>query len=353
MAGRVMGGPTPAWVALRGFNLRRYLCVWQGDVPLLAPLPPSAIEFPISRLTLRLAFALVTLTTSACAAVGWTLPNYGFFGFAPQPDARQLAPVTVIEHVKLIVASDTTALHEGEFRIDSTRTGGELVWVISRRTLDAQQRPVADSVWMDGWTLRTLRTASHRADGVLRQRFDRRAVQSEWTLPTGRVKRRKMLYEAEPYGGIGIEVLVATLPLQVAAGGQLPVVDGFDTPMAWLSYEVVAQTQEARSAVGGMVFRPVWLVDIGLRGATQRLWIDGMDRSILRREAVLSPTTRQLVVRGQPVPSLQYFPVEPLTSANVTGARTVRQGRPAQVVPWQPPPPSSGSAPPPGGTDTP
>lgn len=299
--------------------------------------------------------AFSAFAVSACSAVGWELPNYGFFGFVPRPDARQLAPITVIENVKLVTAADTTEIHEGEFRIDTTRAGGERIWVITRRSLDAAQQPVLDSVWLDGWSLRTLQTSSHRASGVLRQRFDRRAVHSEMTGPDGRTKRRKTLYEAEPYSRIGIEVIIATLPLQPSAGGQLPVVDGFGGDLAWVTYEVLTQTQEARSAVGGLVFRPVWLVEVGLRGVKQRLWIDGMDRSIIRRESAISPTTKQLVVRGQPVPSLQYFPVEPLASAK-PAARSFRQGPAAQVVPWQPPPatptiPPSSEPPPSGGTN--
>jgi hypothetical protein len=283
---------------------------------------------------------------SACSAVGWELPNYGFFGFVPRPDARQLAPVTVIETLKLVTATDTTDVHEGEFRIDTARVQGERIWVITRRSLDAQQRPVVDSAWLDGWSLRTLRTASHSASGVLRQRFDRRAVYSELTGTDGRTKRRKTLYEAEPYGTVGVEVIISALPLQEASGGQLPVVEGFGGDLSWLTYEVLTKTQEARSAVGGLVFRPVWLVEVGLRGVKQRLWIDGMDRSILRRESAISSTTKQLVVRGQPVPSLQYFPVEPLAAATGGGSRSLRQGRPAQVVPWQPPPPAPATPPP-------
>lgn len=306
------------------------------------PFHPFTPEPPISRSRPLSALAFCALATSACSAVGWELPNYGFFGFVPRPDARQLAPVTVIENVKLVTPSDTTDVHEGEFRVDTARVGGERIWIITRRSLDAQQQPVLDSVWLDGWTLRTLRTASHRATGVIRQRFDRRAVYSEFTGLDGRTRRRKTLYEAEPYGVVGIEVIVATLPLQQSAGGQLPVVEGFGGDLAWLTYEVLSKTEEPRSAVGGLVFRPVWLVEVGLRGVKQRLWIDGTDRSILRREAVISPTTKQLVVRGKPVPSLQYFPVEPLAAATsaVRPARSLRQGLPAQVVPWQPPPPT-------------
>jgi hypothetical protein len=316
--------------------------------PTTSPLTP---EIPIPRPRLLSAFVLAALAVSACSAVGWELPNYGFFGFVPKPDARQLAPVTVIENLKLVTATDTTDVHEGEFRIDTTRAQGERIWVITRRSLDTQQRPVLDSVWLDGWSLRTLQTARHGATGVLRQRFDRRAVYSELTGADGRTKRRKTLYEAEPYGLAGIEVVISALPLQEAAGGQLPVVDGLGGDLSWLTYEVLTKTQEARSAVGGMVFRPVWLVEVGLRGAKQRLWIDGMDRSILRRESPLSPTTKQLVVRGQPVPSLQYFPVEPLAGANASASRSLRQGRPAQVVPWQPPPPTPTTPPPAGGAN--
>jgi hypothetical protein len=268
------------------------------------------------------------------------LPNYGFFGFVPKPDPRQLAPITVIENVKVITAADTTEVHEGEFRVDTSRVGGERIFIITRRSLDAQQRPVLDSVWLDGWTLRTLHTASHRATGVLRQRFDRRAVFSELTGADGRTKRRKTLYEAEPYSAVGIEVVISTLPLQEAAGGQLPVVDGLGGDLSWLTYEVLSKLQEARSAVGGIVIRPVWLVEVGLRGEKQRLWIDGMDRSIVRRESVISPTTKMLVVRGQPIPSLQFFPVEPLAASGRAATTSLRQGRPAQVVPWQPPPPT-------------
>ncbi len=316
---------------------------------MLGPFSPSTHpltpELPIPRSRLLSVLAFCVLAVSACSAVGWELPNYGFFGFVPKPDPRQLAPVTVIENVKLVTATDTTDVHEGEFRIDTSRVGGERIWIITRRSLDAQQRPVLDSAWLDGWTLRTLNTASHRATGTLRQRFDRRAVFSELTGTDGRTKRRKTLYEAEPYGTVGIEVIISALPLQDGAGGQLPVVDGFGGDLAWLTYEVLTKIQEPRSAVGGIVIRPVWLVEVGLRGEKQRLWIDGMDRSILRRESVISPTTKHLVVRGQPVPSLQFFPVEPLASST-PATRSLRQGSPAQVVPWQPPPPTPATPPP-------
>ncbi len=278
--------------------------------------------------------AVLALAGTACSAVGWELPNYGFFGFVPRADGRALKPVTVIEVVRRIEGGDTTDLHEGEFRVDTARARGERMWIITRRTIDAQQRPVVDSAWLDGWSLRTLRTARHSADGITRLAYDRRAVQAEHVSPAGRVRRRKTLHEAEPYGAVALDVLIAAMPLREGAGGQLPVVSDFGGDLYWVTYEVLSQTTEARTLSGGISFRPVWLVELGIKGQKSRLWVDASDRTLLRREEVLSPTARMLVVRGAPVPSLQYFPVQPLT-ASTAGPRShsIRQGRPLQVIP--------------------
>lgn len=257
-----------------------------------------------------------------------------------------MAPLTVLEKVHVVAGGDTTEVAEGEFRVDTARIGGEKVWVVSRRTLDLQQRPVLDSVWFDAWTLRTLSTVRRDAGGVTRQRFDRRAVHAEHVAPDGRTRRRKTLYEAEPYGGVGIELVIATLPLEEGGGGELPVVEGFGADLDRVVYRVLAKQSQARTGAGAMMIRPVWLVEVTSRQGQQRLWIDAIDRGIMRRERVLGDTAKQVVSRGPAIPPLQYFPVEPLATAPAP-SRSLRQGAPAQVVPWTPPPPvpDSGSSP--------
>lgn len=276
---------------------------------------------------------IIALLAGGCSAIGWELPNYGFYSFAPRADPRQMEPGTVLEVVRRVVPGDTTDLHEGDLRLDTTTVGGEQAWVISRRTIDAQQRPIVDSAWLDRWTLRTMATARSGPEGITRQRFYRRSVNAEF-IPAGdnRVRRQKMLYEAEPYGEVGIDLVVAALQMKVGGGGKLPIVPDYGKDLYWLEYSILDRRMEPVPRAGGIVYQSVWLIDLVGRGMKTRLWVDDESRSVIRREQMLSPTEKLLVTRGPKIPAVQLFPTERLASGALE-PRTIRRGSMLQVTP--------------------
>lgn len=283
---------------------------------------------------IRACFCLgIGLLATGCSVVGWELPNYGFYSFAPRADARQMQPGIVRELVRRVTLSDTTVVHEGELRLDTTRVNGERVWVLSRRTIDAAGRQVLDSAWLEDRTLRTISTVRYAPEGVTSQRFRRRSVDAEFVAAgTRRVRRHKLLYEAEPYGAIGIDLVVAALPMREGFGGKIPIVPGFGEPLYWMEFSVLDRRMEPVQRAGGIVFQPVWLVDIVSQGLKSRLWVDDATRTVLRRDESLSETERLLVSRGPEIPAVRLFPVEGLAVAAGT-QRTIRRGQMMQVIP--------------------
>lgn len=269
---------------------------------------------PFEGITLR---RLILLTTSlavagtGCSTLGFELENYGFYGSIPTPDGKAVRPGTVLERTRVPAAGDTTDLREGELHLDSMKVGGSQVWVMVRSNGGTGTTARLDSIWFDQATLRTLAVSSKVGDETFRQRFDRRAVETE-RISSGRASRRKVLHSAVPYSLRGIEMVIAALPLQTGAGGSLPVVDVDGGEMRWLRYQVVSATLEPRTVTGGTIFRQLFVVRTDLEGKTAMIWVDPEDRAAVRREEYAPDGTKLLVVRGQGVPKVRMFPVEPL-----------------------------------------
>ncbi|HRP07115.1 MAG TPA: hypothetical protein PLL69_01380 [Gemmatimonadales bacterium] len=203
---------------------------------------------------------------------------------------------------------------EGEFRIDTVRYRGERIWLVTRNATDVDRLPVIDSIWMDRYTLRTIRSVQRNRDGVTTMEFNRRQVRTERIMPDGRRRTWRGLHDAEPYALAGIELAFGVLPLRLRATGAFPVVSGMGDQLQWLSYEVVDVTQEPRPATGGMVFRPVWLVEATLGRQRINFWIDPDERAVIRRSIQGANETRTLVMRSGNVPRVESLPVVPLAA---------------------------------------
>lgn len=254
----------------------------------------------------------------ACSAVGWELQNYGFYGINPTPDGGRLKPINVTERVSRTAGADTVAVSEGEFRIDTLRQGINRIWLVTRASVDADGQPVLDSIWMDRYSLRTVRSVTHDRNGVTELRYNRRQVRYERTAPNGRRDAWRGMLDAEPYGLRGIEVVLGALPLRANAGGALPVAAGRGDVLQWLHFQVVDQVQEPRRVGGTIVYHPVWMVQAQLANQTLHYWIDPEERSVVRRTTPGPDNTRMLVSRSAPVPRVHLAPVEPLGAGDAS-----------------------------------
>lgn len=267
-------------------------------------------------LSRRTAVVVASLLLGGCSAVGWELPNYGFYGFVPKPDGSRLRRTSAVERFVPIEADSASRSAEGLIAIDSTSYNGLPAWLLTRTHPGRPGSEVVDSVWLEFWELRTLASV-RQADGErTKLRFDRRAVDIERIAPNGRVTRRRMLHEAESYGLLGIDLVLAGMPLGEGRGGALPVVTPRGNEMRWFRYQVIAKDAEARpAAVGGVVFRVVWIVEVDFDGRRSRYWIADDDRSVLRREEALEREFAWRVTRERAVPLINVAPVDRLPAA--------------------------------------
>ncbi len=255
--------------------------------------------------------ALVTVI-GGCSAVGFELPNYGFYGFAPRPDGAILAPALSTERM-IRAEGDTTTLAEGSVELDTVSRGRDEAWLLTRRMPIRGGTTIEDSVWFDRWSLKTLATWRRDATGDLRMTINRRAVEIERHGTDGRVARRRVLLPAEPYAMTGIDLIIATLPLQAGYNGSLPIVlEQRPDEMRWMKFEV-SRGEAMVSVIRGVVkFRPTWLVTTELDNVQRKYWVAGDDRTVMRRELPGPDGARVRMVRGGRIPRVQLVPVEPL-----------------------------------------
>jgi hypothetical protein len=258
------------------------------------------------------------------------LENYAFYGSNPTPDGRRLTPFTVVERVQRIEGTDTIDVREAEFQMDTVRIDGERVWLGSRRFQDAEGSSVLDSVWLERWTLRTIKSVRRDRAGVTTLTFNRREVRSVRITPEGKRQTWKGLHAAETYSMVGIDLVLGALPLREGAAGALPVVSGRGQEMQWLRYRVVERRPEARTVTGGFLFKPIYVVEVTLAGVMTRYWIDGEAKSVIRHQLARADGPPLLVSRGAPVPRMRVFPVEPLGGAVMRrqSLPVLRQGGP-------------------------
>lgn len=286
---------------------------FSGDPPLAHRLQLSGLMTPFRRtLAGRIVLCSLAVMLSACSAVGFELPNYGFYGFAPRPDGAILAPALSTERM-IRAEGDTVTLAEGSVELDTVSWGRDQVWLLTRRMPIAGGTTIADSVWFDRWSLKTLATWRRDATGDLRMTINRRAVEIERRGLDGRVARRKVLLPAEPYAMTGIDLIIATLPLQAGYNGSLPIVlEHRPDEMRWMKFDVSRGEAMVSVNRGVVKFRPTWLVTTELDNVKRKYWVAGDDRTVMRREIPGPDGMRVRMVRGGRIPRVQLAPVEPL-----------------------------------------
>src|SRR5690606_34678331 len=261
---------------------------------------------------------LCAIAASACSFAGLELQNYAYYGESPTPDGGRLRPVNVREVFNFSVGGDSVGGAEGEFRIDTVRYKGERIWLVTRAAEDATGEATLDSIWMDRYDLRTIRTVRRNSEGTTTMEFNRRQVRTDRVTPDGKRRSWRGMHTAEPYSLVGIELVFGVLPLRLRATGAFPVVSGMGDILEWLSYEVVDVSQEARPVTGGVIFRPVWLVEATLGRERINFWIDPDDRAVIRRSLQGPNDTLMLVMRTGNVPRVEALPVAPLAAEPLT-----------------------------------
>jgi hypothetical protein len=255
--------------------------------------------------------------------MGMELENYAFYGVNPTADGRRLEVGNVVERVQRIEGTDTVDVTEGEFQIDTVRVDGTRLWVATRRSTDNNGEPILDSVWLDRFTLRTIKSFRQDSTGSTWLEFNRRAVRSTRITPSGKRETWSGLHTAEPYSNVGIEVVLGALPMRTGQGASLPIVDGRGLQLKWLRMSVLESTPEPMQIAGRVVYSPVTHVKVSVGDEVTHYWVDASTKKVLRRRLASRDGAQILVVRGNKIPKIRLFPVEPLNARNA--AFTIRR----------------------------
>lgn len=229
-----------------------------------------------------------------CSTVGLNLP---FEGAPVSPDGLRLKPA--LGWLTAHSAAEHATIPDGSVALTTFRLKGRPVWQQVRR-ITTDQGEFADSILLDKESLRPIQTWRWTPKGTWIVTYNHRSVERQFQSPKGQVSRWTELLEVEPYSALGVELIVATLPMGEGQTGLVPVtVDTVERGWSWLRYTVMREID--------MVERPnakpmtAWIVDLDLSGQRTRLWIASEGKTIRRIEQlgpdnqVLSTVRRMLL----------------------------------------------------------
>lgn len=197
--------------------------------------------------------------------------------------------------------SDPAEVPDGSVSLRSTRVGSRSAWEQVRRVV-TEKGEYSDSVLLDKESLRPIQTWRWTPKGTYIVRYNHRSVEREFQSPTGQSWRWSEILEVEPYSALGLELIVATLPMGEGQTGMIPVtIDTVEKGWAWAKYTVMREID--------VVERPnakpitTWVIDVDMAGDRTRLWVAMDGKSIRRIEKLGSDnevlsTVRRMLLGG-------------------------------------------------------
>lgn len=178
---------------------------------------------------------------------------------------------------------------EGSIAITIASMGGRKVVQQVRHYLIGEAA-YGDSILLDRNSLKPIETYRFTPTGTYIARYNHRAIERTFKPVHGSPVVSNETLDVEPYSALGMELFIASLPLNVGYSGVLPVaVDTAQRGWAWLKFTVHSeqQIQERRDQ------KPldVWIVDCengpGAQGLERtRLWIAIDGRSVRKIEHI-------------------------------------------------------------------
>lgn len=226
------------------------------------------------------ATSLLLLALLGCTRIGLNLPSNQP---DPQPRGRSVRPsfgwITTRRGDGAEVAPD------GSIALEVVRYQGRSVWQQVRRWQEPDGEH-ADSIFLERATLRPIVTYRMTPKGTWVTRYNVRSVDRRFTPATGTGGwKRSELVENAPYSALGIELVIAALPLEEGWKGIIPVaVDTTERGWSWLRFEVMRETSLTEKP--RWVSRSSWVVDYTLEGELTRLWITQDGHSVRRIERI-------------------------------------------------------------------
>ncbi len=246
--------------------------------------------------------ALLVSVLSGCTLLG-TLP-YDPMETPPDPEGSRLKPSVgwLGTH-----GSEAPGPPDGSVAVEVVHIEGRtyLQQVRHIRNGDAWY---GDSILLYRSTLRPFATWRWTARGTYVTRYNNRVVERVFEPLRGPARRSIETMDITPYSALGMELLVAALPLGEGYHGMIPVaVDTVARGWSWLHFEV--ETERSIRERPDQLDRETWIVDCDIGPEKTRLFIVTEGRSVRRMQRlgpgneVLSEVHRTLLGGGARKPA--------------------------------------------------
>lgn len=227
-----------------------------------------------------LATSLLLLALLGCTRIGLNLPSDQP---DPQPRGRSVRPA--FGWITTRHGDGAEAAPDGSIALEVVRHQGRSAWQQVRRWQEPDGEH-ADSILLERATLRPIVTYRITPKGTWVARYNLRSVDRRFTPAAGPGGwKRSELVENAPYSALGIELVIAALPLEEGWKGIIPVaVDTTERGWSWLRFEVMREmslTEKPR-----WISKSSWVVDYVLNGEQTRLWITQDGHSVRRIERI-------------------------------------------------------------------
>lgn len=228
----------------------------------------------------RFAAPLVFVALLGCSRIGLNLPSD-----APDPIPAGRSVKPSFGWITTRVGPGAERAPDGSISLEPIRYEGRAAWQQVRRWHEPDGEH-ADSIVLERSTLRPIVTTRMTPKGTWTARYNLRSVDRRFTPAKGRGGwRQSEIVENAPYAALGIELVIAALPLTEGWKGILPVaVDTVNHGWSWLRFEVMREMNLTEKP--NWVTKSSWVVDYTLNGEQTRLWIAQEGRSVRRIEKI-------------------------------------------------------------------
>ncbi len=228
----------------------------------------------------RLVLPLLLALVGGCSRIGLNLPSD-----APDPIAAGRSVKPAFGWITSRVGPGAERAPDGSIALEAIRYEGRAAWQQVRRWNEPAGEH-ADSILLERTTLRPIMTVRTTPAGVWTARYNLRSVDRRFAPANGKGGWHSTeIVENAPYSALGIELVIAALPLVEGWKGILPVtVDTVDRGWSWLRFEVMREMSLTEKP--NWVTKNSWVVDYTLNGEQTRLWIAQEGRSVRRIEKI-------------------------------------------------------------------
>jgi hypothetical protein len=214
---------------------------------------------------------------AACAPLGMTLPVDPADTY-PVPEGSRIKPT--LGWLTTVPGETVGGAPEGSIAIQVLRQKGRML-LQQVRHYNVAEAAYGDSILLDRKTLRPVETYRWTPAGTYITKYNHRVIERTFQAISGSSHRSVETLDVEPYSALGLELLVASLPLSEGYVGLLPV--AVDTAVrGWAWAKITVHSEQSMQERRDQRSFDAWIVDVdngpglgGLERTRMYIAIDG------------------------------------------------------------------------------